>query len=96
MVYKKQQISSVSGLNPAESVPIDIYQFFYGVGKFDCKSFHSSPPPMHPPSVAIVAATASNKNSILRTSSNELLGYGRDKLDYVPQKGSQQMSGKGF
>ena len=51
---------------------------------------------MQPPPIGIVAATASNKNSILRTSSNELLDYGRDKLDYVPQKGSQQMSGKGF
>ena len=51
---------------------------------------------MHPPPIAIVAATASNKNSILRTSSNELLDYGRDKLDYVPKKVPQPMSGKGF
>ena len=54
-------------------------------------TFNSSPPPTHPPSIAV---TASRTNSILRTSSNELLDYGRNKLDYVPQKRSQQMSGK--
>ena len=57
----------------------------------DVNSFNSSPPPTHPPSIAV---TASRTNSILRTSSNELLDYGRKKLDYVPQKRSQQMSGK--